>query len=271
MSTWDPGSELSRFNASASTGWFAVSADTLAVVEEGLRVARVTGGAFDVTVGPLVELWGFGPDGVRARPSDEALAAARVAVGSAGIEARTDPPAIRKRDPRARLDVSAIAKGFAVDAIAVLLAEEGARGFLVEVGGEVRAAGRKAEGEPWRVAVERPPPVAGAPPRVLELVDRAVATSGDYRAVFEEDGTRYPHVIDPRTGLPVTTGVASATVLAATAMEADAFATALMVLPPADGLRLAEREGLAARLLVRAGGGFVERTTADFPSAGGAP
>lgn len=260
MSTYDKGSELSRFNASEETEWFDVSPDTLTVIEEALRISRLSGGGFDVTVGPLVELWGFGPGGEPRRPPPGAIAATLGAVGFQRLETRGSPPSIRKKLPALRLDLSAIAKGFAVDEVARLLHAEGARDFLVEIGGELRASGRNRDGEPWRIAVERT-----QTPGPLELVDCAVATSGDYLDYFLEDGRRYAHVIDPRTGQPVSTGVASATVVSTSAMEADAFATTLMVLPADEGLRLAEREGLTARILVRVAGGFVERTTPPLP------
>lgn len=266
MSTYDPDSELSRFNASDSTDWFPVSGETLAVIEEALRVSHLSAGAFDVTVGPLVELWGFGPGGERARPAPAAIEATLASVGFRRLETRPSPPSIRKRVPGLRVDLSAIAKGFAVDEIARLLLAAGVRAFLIEVGGELRAGGHGPSGAPWRIAVERPQPAARAPACVLQLEDGAVASSGDYRKAFEQDGVRYAHVLDPRSGRPVSTGVALATVLSASAAEADAFATALMVLPPDEGLRLAERQGLAARLLVRDDGGFSERHTPRFPA-----
>jgi thiamine biosynthesis lipoprotein len=264
MSTYDPESELSRFNASDSVDWFDVSADTLLVIEEALRVSRLSGGAFDVTVGPLVDVWGFGPQGEPRRPLPETIAAALDTVGFQRLETRATPPSIRKRIPTLRLDLSAIAKGFAVDEVTRLLQAEGVRDFLVEVGGELRASGRNHAGEPWRVAMDQPRPGEHPALGLLHLADCAVATSGDTLSSFVEDGRRYSHIIDPRTGRSVSTGVASATVLSASAMEADAFATTLMVLPPEEGLRLAEREGLEARILVRAGGDFVEHSTASF-------
>lgn len=266
MSTWDPASELSRFNASDSLDWFEVSSGTLTVVAEAQRIGRLTGGAFDVTIGPLVELWGFGPPEPRGRPTPEALAGVRGAVGFEKLELRATPPALRKRDPALRVDLSAIAKGFAVDEVVRLLEAQGACDFLVEVGGELGARGRNPAGAPWHVAVEHPPPAQGVAPCRVALVDCAVATSGDYARFFEQDGVRYTHVIDPRSGLPVQTGVASATVLSASAMEADALATALMVLSPDEGLRLAAREALAVRLLVRVEGGFDERRSLSFPA-----
>lgn len=269
MSTYDPASEVSRFNASAGDAWFPVSAATHTVIAAAQDASARTGGAFDVTVGPLVEVWGFGPGadggGRGRRPSAAELEAARAIVGAGRLELRAPPAAIRKRDPGVRLDLSGIAKGFAVDEVAAVLEEAGVRRYLVEIGGELRARGTNAAGRPWLVAVERPATALGAPPCFLELVDGAVATSGDYRRGFVDGGTRYSHVLDPRTGEPVRTGVVSATVVAPTAMEADALATALMVLPPREGLSLTEREGLAARLLVREGEALVERRSAGFP------
>ena len=281
MSTYDPLSELSRFNADRTCDWWPVSADTVTVIDEARRVHGLTGGAFDVTVGPLVEAWGFGPGATRARqgpervrPGPEELALALARVGLPRLASRASPPALRKRVSDLQVDLSAIAKGFAVDELARLLDARGARDYLVELGGELRARGRNPAGEPWSVAVEQPTPGGGALPCVLRLTDGAVATSGDYRQGFEQDGVRYAHVIDPRTGEPAATGIASVTVLARTAMEADAFATALMLLPVDEGLALATREGLAARLLVRSGDGFVEHGTPRFPARvrpGGSP
>jgi thiamine biosynthesis lipoprotein len=242
-----------------------VSSDLNVVLDRSLRISRETGGAFDVTVGPLVDLWGFGPGGERRRPATAAIDAALARVGSGALETRAAPPAIRRRAPGLRIDLSAVAKGYAVDRVAALVDGVGADGFLVDVGGELRAGGTNPDGGPWRVAVERPRAAELAPPCVLELEDAAVATSGDAHAFFEEDGTRYSHVVDPRTGRPVANDVAAVTVVAGSAMEADALATALMVLGPDEGARLAEREGLAARFLVRAGGGFAEHRTSRFP------
>lgn len=264
MSTWDPTSELSRFNAHGGTDWFPVSPETAAVVQAALAVSATTGGAFDVTVGPLVDLWGFGPEPVVVAPAPEAIAAVRTHVGWQGLAVRDVPPALRKDDPAIRVDLSAIAKGYAVDALADVLATRGIRHYLVEIGGELRGAGRNPAGTPWRVAVERPVPGARAVQRVLPLDGQAIATSGDYRNVVEFDGERYSHAIDPRTGRPVPLGVASVSVLAPTAMAADAWATALMVLGPDDGLALAEAEGLQALFIVHRGDGFEEIATAPL-------
>lgn len=265
MSTYAPDSELSRFNAAASTDWFPVTADTQAVVAEALRVSRLSDGAFDVTVGPLVDLWGFGPAGsTHLLPAEADLALARANVGYALLETRASPPALRKRVPGLTVDLSGLAKGFAVDAVVRRLEDAGIHHYLVEIGGELRARGRNAAGEPWRVGIEKPSEDGRSIQRVVLLADRAIATSGDYRRFFEQRGRRFAHVIDPRTGRPVEHDVASATVLAKTAIEADAFATALMVMGPARGLDLAEELGLTVHLIVRAGEGFAELSTSGF-------
>lgn len=261
-STWREDSELARFNAAGTTAWRPVSPMLARIVTGALRTSRLSGGAFDPTVAPLVDLWGFGPGGgPRARPTDDALRAARARVGFAHLAVRGEPPALRKDLPALEVDLSAIAKGFAVDRVAARLAEMGAHDVLVEIGGELRARGRNPDGEPWIVAVQRPNGSAGAASALLGLTDAAVATSGDYRTHFEQDGRRYSHLIDPRTGEPVSHGLASVTVVARSAMRADALATALLVLGPERGPALAERERLAALFLVREGDGFRATTT----------
>ena len=267
MSTYRPDSELSRFNRSRSVDWFPVSADTARVVEASLDLSARTGGAFDVTVGPLVSLFGFGPGPPPAEaPTPEQRRAAHASVGAARLAARSDPPALRMQVPERLVDLSAIAKGFAVDLLAEHLEARGIESYLVELGGELRAGARRPNGEPWRVGIERPREGRGArgTAGTLALERRAVATSGDYRDFRVLDGERVAHVLDPRSGLPVHTGVRSATVVSASAMEADGFATALMVLGPDEGLALAEREGLAVRLLVSGDGELLARSTPAF-------
>lgn len=262
MSTFRSDSELSRFNASKATDWFSVSAATRDVVAEALRISRLSHGAFDVTVGPLVRLWGFGPRPRRGRvPSAAEIAAAKERIGYRRVQVRASPPAIRKSQPEIELDLSALAKGFAVDAVARELERRGFRHFLVEVGGELRAAGRNAQARPWQVAIERPTAGAPVPRRIVPLQDRAIATSGDYRNSWEHEGVRYSHVLDPRTGWPIAHGAASVTVLADSAMRADALATALLVLGPQEGMALAEAEGLAVSMMVRGRGGLQELGT----------
>lgn len=267
MSTWRADSELSRFNRFRSDEWFAVSAELVAVVREAQRIAQETNGAFDVTVGPLVDLWHFGPDrGPPQPPSDDAIEAVRRRVGWQALKWREDPPALRKQKPELEVDLSAIAKGYAVDRVAQLLEEAGIEAFLVEIGGEVRTRGRRPDGTPWRVGIERPDPSRRQVQLVLPLENRAMATSGNYRNFFEYQGRKFGHTIDPRTGRPVEHALASVTVLASQCMTADAWATALMVLGPQEGYNLAEERGLAVLMLVREeDGSFSSRTTSSFP------
>ncbi len=253
MSTYLPDSELSRFNTHAGTEWFPVSRETATVVAAALEVARQTGGAFDPTVGPLVDLWGFGPGGGRDRvPTDLAIALRRALVGHDRVRVRDDGLALRKAATDVRLDLSAIAKGYAVDRIAEYLSSLGIEDHFVEIGGEIRATGEKAAGLSWRIAIESPRREGRAAHAgsVFDLRDRAVATSGDYRNYRLVDDRS--HTIDPRTGRPVTHRLASASVFAPTAMEADAWATALMVLGPSEGYNLACERDLAALFILRA-------------------
>ena len=267
MSTYLPDSELSRFNAGRSTDWFSVSAETARVVQAALTVSAATDGAFDPTVGPLVDLWGFGPTlTAGALPDDAAIEAARARVGWRHLSVRLDPPALRKALPDLAVDLSAIAKGYAVDAVAALLEDRQVVDYLVDVGGELRVSGHNGTGQPWGVAIEQPRPGTRAVQRVMRLSAGAVATSGDYRNFYEIDGRRYSHEIDPATGRPVRHTLASVTVLAATAMQADALATAYMVLGPEASLRRAERDDVAVLLLLRDGEGFREVGSPRFES-----
>ncbi len=236
LSTYRPDSELSRFNRSPDTGWVPASADLLRVVTEAQRVSRLTGGAFDVTVGPLVNLWGFGPGRGEDRvPAEAEVAAARARVGYARLEVRDLPPAVRKAIPDLYVDLSAIAKGYGVDRVSEYLEAQGVARYLVEVGGEVRGRGSNARGTPWKVAVERPAEGERAAYAVVDVDGVGVATSGDYRNYFEQDGRRYSHTIDPATGRPITHALASVTVVSDTCMTADALATGLNVLGPEAG------------------------------------
>lgn len=257
MSTYDPQSELSRFNASESVAWFAVSPETAEVTAAALSLAADSGGAYDPTVGPLVDLWGFGPGEDRTDPpTAEEIEGVQASIGYAGVETRLDPPALRKREPGTRLDLSSIAKGHGVDAVAELLTESGVEAYMVEIGGEVRTRGRKPGGGPWRIGVERAdeplPPQAGKQrlQRVVELVGKSMATSGDYRNYFEHEGVRYSHTIDPKSGRPVEHDLATVTVVAESCREADGLATALLVLGPSEGYDWAAERGVAA-LFVR--------------------
>ncbi len=274
LSTWRADSEISRFNADTTTEPFAAGPDLLAVVEAAEAVSRATGGAFDITVGPLVEAWGFGRAASELDvepPSPEALERLRSRVGWQSIEVDRARGTLRKRRPDIELDVSAIAKGYGVDAIAAALEQLGYQNYLVEIGGELRARGRRLDGTPFRVAIEEPDPQVRRIHRVIEIGDASMATSGDYRSWREIDGVRVSHTLDPRVGRPIEHGLASVTVLQPSAMWADAWATALSVVGPEAGLVLARNRDMPAYFIVHtAGGGFDTIETPAFTARYGA-
>jgi thiamine biosynthesis lipoprotein len=261
ISHWDPTSALSAFNDAPADAWVDLPPRLLAVVECGLALARETRGAFDPTVGALVDLWGFGPPGaVDEPPTDDRLEAARARSGWERLSLTSG----RLRQPGGlKLDLSGIGKGYGVDRIVELLTSFGVRDYLVEIGGELRGGGVKPDGEPWWVRLE-PPPGLQSVGVMIALHDLAVATSGDWRRFMDHGGRRLPHTLDPRTGRPIETGVAAVSVLHATAMEADAACTALSVLPFEEGVAWAEARGLAAILTLRGPDGFRERLTSAF-------
>ncbi len=270
MSNWNPGSEVSRFNAHRSTEPFDVSYETAQLVAFAVEVSKWSGGAFDVTVAPLVALWGFGNAArLGAPPTQEEIDALAEEIGPRLIRIGRGNPEmggfLRKESPDVTVDLSAVAKGFGVDHLAAGLLELGREDFLVEIGGEVLAVGERPGGGPWRVAVEKPLDDARRIQAVVELRDQAMATSGDYRIFYFEDGRRISHTIDPRTGRPVEAGPASASVVAASATLADAWATTLMVMGE-EGLALTESEGVGAMILLReADGSFTTKSNALFP------
>ncbi len=261
MSTYRPDSEISRFNAAPVDEWFQVSADFYLVLSAAMAISWQSEGAYDVTVGPLVNLWGFGPDGsVTQAPEAAQLTAARARVGQDKLRVDGEGYRVRKL-AELYLDFSSIAKGFAVDQIARWLQGEGVENFLVEVGGEMRVSGLSGRGDPWRIGIEAPEVGRFELARTLRLGNEAVATSGDYRNYFEVDGVRYSHSIDPRTGYPVTHELVSVTVVHPSSMHADAWATALTVLGAEQAMAVAEAEGLAVYFIERDGEGFRSRHT----------
>lgn len=265
MSTYRPDSELSRFNAAAAGLRVPVSIDTLSVIDEALRVSRLTKGAFDPTVGPLIDLWGFGPGGGQESvPNPERITAARENVGFANVDTRIDSSTVTKLASGVRLDLSGVAKGFGVDKVAERLEARGINNFLVEVGGELRARGHGPGGRPWRVGIEKPTAIPRDLQRVVNLNNQALATSGNYRIFFESDGHRYSHIVNPRTGRPVDHDLASATVVAATTMEADALSTSLLVLGPEAGMRLTVENDIAAFFVTGRRGSFTEISSPAF-------
>lgn len=266
MSTYDSSSDVSLFNNSESVQWENVPDELAQVVGEAVHTGLMTEGAFDITCGPLVDLWGFGPDPRNPDriPTDQQIAEAKARIGLKKIEYQLDPHAIRKTIPELRIDLSGVAKGFAVDQIALLFRSLGIASFLVDIGGEVRAQGINPDGKPWRIGIEPPLPGVRQVQRVVELTDMAMATSGDYRNYFEHDGVRYSHIIDPRTGRPIHHRLVSVSVVDPTCARADALATGLMVLGPEEGYRLAKEQELAVLMIVKTDTGFCEKMTPEF-------
>lgn len=265
MSTYKPDSELSVINRNHSTVWQPVSAALLKVLTTAQQISRLSAGAFDITVAPLVNLWGFGPaPRPKTLPTQDQIAELLRSTGYRYLRLQAQPPAVAKRLPALQLDLSAIAKGFAVDQVADYLQNLGRKNFLVEIGGEVRGSGSKSQGKPWQVAIEMPVSGQRTINRVIALRNRALATSGDYRNYFEKNGVRYSHTINPTTGFPIRHALASVSVLATNTMLADGLATALMVMGPDQGYVLATNQGIAARFLIRQGKQFAVKTTAAW-------
>ncbi|MCL1532186.1 FAD:protein FMN transferase [Xanthomonas nasturtii] len=265
MSTWEADSDISRYNRAPAGHWQTLPDDFHTVLRAALQIAQASGGAFDPTVGPMVELWGFGASGGRQRvPSREQIALASLRCGWQ----RLDLQERRLLQPGAvALDLSGIAKGFGVDSVHRALVQADIASALIEVGGELFGYGRKPDGSTWRGLVESAPDEdAGAalPARVLALDGLAVATSGDRWHRFDANGTRYAHTFDPRTGAPVPHAPAAVTVLARDAMHADAWATAMTVLGIVNGLAYARTAHLAVRFLSRSEGALHESLSPAF-------
>lgn len=264
MSTWKPDSELSRFNAHELATPFPLSEETAEVLALATDVNAGSGGAFDVTVGPAVAAWGFGAGAHEDPPTDEELAALTRVVGFEKL--RVDPGAAEatKANPGVRVDLSAIAKGYAVDRVSAALLDAGYMNHLVEVGGEVVARGEKGEGRPWVVGIDKPLYEGREVQVALALSDMALATSGDYRNFVDSYGERRQHTIDPRTLRPVDHDLASVSVIAPSCAAADAWATALMVMGASKGKAVAERMPIEALFIVRGPDRFEETATSGF-------
>lgn len=267
MSGYREDSEVSRFNTSPSTDWFEVSSDLVTVVDHALEVSRESGGAFDVTAGPLIAAWGFGAAGEPIELPDESrLARLKARVGHEKLQVRLDPPALRKSDAALRIDLNGIAPGYAVDLMAERLRALQVAHFMIDIGGEVRAQGRNARGEVWRIAVEKPIDAEPEPYAILKIDNAAVTTSGEYRHYYDRDGRRYSHTIDPRTGRPVEHNLASVVVIGPSSMYTDAWATALNVLGSEAGRELAEKRAMAVMFIDAEDTRLVPRATAQFES-----
>jgi len=264
-STYRSDSELSGFNANPSTDWIRATPEFCRMVSAALDMSFTTQGAFDITVGPLVNLWGFGPPNQENElPTGDEIAAAMQHVGYRKLETDCDHAMLRKTSQDIYVDLSGWAKGHAVDQIAALLDELQLANYLVEIGGELRVKGHNAEQQKFRVAIEKPNQNNEMAYTIIRISDVSVATSGDYRNFFEEDGQRYSHGIDPRTGYPVNHELTGVTVVSRNTAFADAMATALLVLGPEDGHALAEKLRVAAYFLIRTGDGIEEISTTQF-------
>ena len=269
MSTYIKDSEISQLNASSQTEWQKVSKELFDVLELSKSVSQASNGAFDISVGPLVNAWGFGPQAKPEKiPSTEEVSVLVQGLGSDKLELRGEGESVEiRKPPGLNLDLSAVAKGYAADALAAVLSQKGYTNYMVEVGGELALGGQSPSGTAWTIGIETPSyQFEGArhANKAVRLTDRGMATSGDYRNFYEEDGKRYSHTIDPRTGYPINHALASVTVIAETCAQADAWATALNVLGPEAALSLAESEGLAAYLLVKTGDEFKAKYSKAF-------
>ena len=262
MSTYIPNSQLSGFNLSRETGWHAVELELAQLVTLALKISEQSQGAFDVTVGPLVNLWGFGPsDAEFVVPTRTEINIARRGVGYKYLEARLDPPALNKKVVDLYVDLSAIAKGYAVDEVALLLDAANIENYMVEIGGEIKGKGIASHGEAWRIGIETPENKRGNIEAVLSLENVGVATSGDYRNVFELDDNIYSHTIDPRTGKPISHNLASITVVHDSVAIADAWATAFLVLGPKQTYEISNQKEMAVLFIMREANNYKTTST----------
>lgn len=267
MSTYRDDSEVSRFSQAAASVWFPVSPETARLVQRANAISQETDGAFDITIGPVLALWKFGArqtDGGFQPPQGELIENALAKVGYEKLDVRLDPPALKKSVDGVEIDLSAIAKGYAVDSICELLA--GFEHYMVEIGGEIRLRGARQDGTPWRIGLEAPTRDDRRVDSIVELDNTAMATSGDYRNFHVHDGVTYSHTIDPATGSPVKHKLASVTVLASDCATADALATAISVMGPERGVAWAEENSVKALLVSRDGDELVRSSTSGFPA-----
>lgn len=269
LSNWDKASEVSVFNQSSDTAPMKVSADFIKVMVAAGEVHEKSDRKFDVTLGPLVELWGFGPrkpeDPV---PADDAISAALAFVGQADkITVDESASTLAKSAPEVGINLSAIAKGFGIDAVAGKLKDLKVSNYMVEIGGDLVTAGKNEKGDAWKIGIESPDLASQAVEQIVSIQDLGLATSGDYRNFFEQDGVRYSHIIDPTTGRPITHWTTSVSVVAENAMMADAWATAMLVVGADRGMEIAEQEGLAVYFISRAANGQEGEYTVQASSA----
>lgn len=265
MSTYLDDSELSTVNKAKTTDRIPISRELSKLLAEALQISRYTNGAFDITVGPLVNLWGFGP--VKRKPvipPRKLIEQTLARTGYEKIKLGMDPYFIQKAEPDLYLDLSGIAKGYGVDQVAAYLDKQAIKNYMIEIGGEIKTKGTNASGLPWRIGVEKPVTDQRAVERIMQLENLGMATSGDYRNFFEINGRRYSHIIDPATGYPVSHNLESVSVLDESTARADALATALTVMGPEEGYEFAADNRIAAMFIIRSRNGFIEKYTGAF-------
>ncbi|EMF1932224.1 FAD:protein FMN transferase ApbE [Klebsiella quasipneumoniae] len=259
LSTWKNDSALMRFNHAADTRPWPVSEAMADIVTLSLRIGAKTDGAMDITVGPLVNLWGFGPDKQPvATPDAQAIAAAKARTGLQHLQVinQSGRQFLQKDIPDLFVDLSTVGEGYAADHLARLMEQEGISRYLVSVGGALVSRGMNGEGKPWRVAIQKPTDRENAVQAIVDINGHGISTSGSYRNYYELDGKRISHVIDPQTGQPITHKLVSVTVIAPTALEADGWDTGLMVLGPEKAQQVVREQGLAVYMIVKEGEGF---------------
>ena len=264
MSTYQKGSEITGFNNFRDSEWYPVSPELAYIVNYAQKISILSDGAFDVTVGPVVNLWGFGPeDRSTLVPTTDEIDIRKKLIGFQKLQVKLTPPSLKKDVAEIYCDLSAIAKGYGVDKITEFLDSQKLHNYMVDIGGEIRASGRNAGNNRWKIGVATPDEEFGIQ-KVIPLENKAVATSGDYRNYFEKDGKRYSHTIDPRSGSPITHPLASVTVIHDSCMVADGLATAINVMGPEKGFNFAINRELPVLLIVRENRGFTERMTPQF-------
>ncbi|WP_333494474.1 FAD:protein FMN transferase ApbE [Kluyvera sp. CHPC 1.251] len=267
LSTWKNDSALMRFNQSQSTSPWPVSEGMADIVTESLRIGQKTQGAMDITVGPLVNLWGFGPDKQPVKTPTQAqinAAKARTGLQNLTVINRAGQQYLQKAIPDLYVDLSTVGEGYAADHLARLMIEEGISRYLVSVGGALVSRGMNADGQPWRVAIQKPTDRENAVQAIVDINGHGISTSGSYRNYYELDGQRISHVIDPQTGRPITHKLVSVTVIAPTALEADGWDTGLMVLGTEKAQQVVREQGLAVYMIMKEGDGFTTWMSPQF-------
>lgn len=267
MSTYIPDSEISLFNRSNSGDIFEISNGFARVLKESIRLGELSNGKLDITVGPLVNLWGFGPEQRPEKvPSDSIIVSTLARVGLKKLHLVGNH--LSKDIPNLYVDLSTTAKGYGVDVVAELIEANGIVNYLVEIGGEMRLKGFKHTGELWAIAIEKPILDPSGEQRAVHQIvipkDNAVATSGDYRNFFETDGQRFSHIIDPATGKPINHNLVSVTVIHPSSMTADGLSTTLMVMGTEQGMAFAVKNNIAALFIYKTEHGFSEQFTVKF-------